>query len=44
MYKRGFPRHVIALTTVGLATWVGLTLVTAKPILGGLHHVYQWAA
>ncbi len=33
---RSSARHAIALTTIGLLTWLGVGFVTAKPLLGGV--------
>ncbi len=35
--RRGGPApHFLALTTAGLLAWLGLTFVSAKPVLGGV--------
>ncbi len=29
------PRHVIAMTTIGLLAWFGISLLAVNPVLGG---------
>lgn len=33
---RSRARHVLALTTTGLLAWFGLSLITARPVVGWL--------
>jgi hypothetical protein len=36
MRRRGSATHFMALTTTGLLAWLGLSFVSAKPVLGGV--------
>jgi Na+/pantothenate symporter len=36
MRRRGSAAHFLALTTVFLLTWLGLTFLSVKPVVGGV--------